>query len=152
TTPPSPTRTASSTKVTVTRPPGPSRFTAATRSTGPPCWGCSRPSSRTTARAAGDAWGNHGPCLARAEEGVSEHSGTRVIVCGMAGSRARRVVDALRDRGIDAPLLRLPLEYGVRVTLPGGREAQWDVDGAAGLEAQVMRDGMLVGFVPQIEG
>jgi len=26
------------------------------------------------------------------------------------------------------------------------------VDGAAGLEAQVMRDGMLVGFVPKIVG
>jgi hypothetical protein len=28
----------------------------------------------------------------------------------------------------------------------------WDTDGTAGLEAQVMRDGMLVGFVPVIEG
>ena len=28
----------------------------------------------------------------------------------------------------------------------------WDSDGTAGLEAQVMRDGMLVGFVPVIEG
>ena len=26
------------------------------------------------------------------------------------------------------------------------------MDGAAGLEAQIMRDGVLVGFVPQIEG
>ena len=42
--------------------------------------------------------------------------------------------------------------FGVRVVLPDGREALWDVDGAAGLEAQVMRDGMLVGFVPKIEG
>jgi hypothetical protein len=40
----------------------------------------------------------------------------------------------------------------VRVTLPGGREAEWDTDGAAGLEAQVMQDGMLVGYVPEIEG
>jgi hypothetical protein len=40
----------------------------------------------------------------------------------------------------------------VRVTLPGGREAEWDTDGAAGLEAQVMLDGMLVGYVPEIEG
>jgi hypothetical protein len=38
------------------------------------------------------------------------------------------------------------------VSLPGGREAEWDTDGTAGLEAQVMRDGMLVGYVPQIEG
>jgi hypothetical protein len=66
--------------------------------------------------------------------------------------RARRVADALRDRGVDAHLLRGNGQYGVRVTLPGGREAEWDTDGTAGLEAQVMRDGMLVGYVPQIEG
>ncbi len=42
--------------------------------------------------------------------------------------------------------------FGVRLRLPGGREAIWDSDGAAGLEAQVMRDGMLVGFVPVIPG
>jgi hypothetical protein len=38
------------------------------------------------------------------------------------------------------------------VSLPGGRDAEWDTDGTAGLEAQVMRDGMLVGYVPLIEG
>jgi hypothetical protein len=71
----------------------------------------------------------------------------------MDENRARRVVDALRDRGIDAHLLRAGVgQYGVRVSLPGGREAEWDTDGTAGLEAQVMRDGMLVGFVPKIEG
>jgi len=67
--------------------------------------------------------------------------------------RARRVADALRDRGVKAHLLRGGLgQFGVRVSLPGGREAEWDTDGTAGLEAQVMRDGMLVGYVPQIEG
>jgi len=66
--------------------------------------------------------------------------------------KARRVVDALRDRGVNAHLLRGTVEFGVRVTLPGGREAEWDNDGTAGLEAQVMQDGMLVGFVPTIEG
>jgi hypothetical protein len=67
--------------------------------------------------------------------------------------RARRVVDALRDRGVDAHLLKGGVDqYGIRVPLPGGRQAEWDTDGTAGLEAQVMRDGMLVGFVPQIEG
>jgi hypothetical protein len=66
--------------------------------------------------------------------------------------RARRVVDALRDRGVNAHLFRGDGQYGVRVTLPGGREAEWDTDGAAGLEAQVMEDGMLVGYVPEIEG
>jgi hypothetical protein len=67
--------------------------------------------------------------------------------------RARRVVDALRDRGIDGHLAKVGVDqYGVRVSLRGGREAEWDTDGTAGLEAQVMRDGMLVGYVPQIEG
>ena len=66
--------------------------------------------------------------------------------------RARRVVDSLRDRGVNAHLLRSDGQYGVRVSLPGGREAEWDNDGTAGLEAQVMRDGMLVGYVPLIEG
>ena len=66
--------------------------------------------------------------------------------------RARRVVDALRDRGVNAHLFRGTIEFGIRVSLPGGREAEWDNDGTAGLEAQVMRDGDLVGFVPTIEG
>ncbi len=66
--------------------------------------------------------------------------------------KARRVVDALRDRGVNAHLLRSESAFGVRVTLTGGREAEWDNDGTAGLEAQVMLDGMLVGFVPEIEG
>lgn len=43
-------------------------------------------------------------------------------------------------------------QFGVQITLPDGREAVWDSDGTAALEAQVMRDGMLVGFVPVIEG
>jgi len=67
--------------------------------------------------------------------------------------RARRVVDALRDRGVNAHLLRGVVgQFGVRVSLTGGREAEWDTDGTAGLEAQVMRDGILVGYVPQIDG
>jgi hypothetical protein len=43
-------------------------------------------------------------------------------------------------------------QFGVRVALRDGRNAIWDTDGTLGLEAQVMRDGILVGFVPQIEG
>jgi hypothetical protein len=43
-------------------------------------------------------------------------------------------------------------QFGIRVSLGDGREAEWDTDGTAGLEAQVMRDGVLVGFVPVIEG
>jgi len=72
---------------------------------------------------------------------------------GMDENRARRVVDALRERGINGHIARVGVgQFGVRVSLPGGREADWDTDGTAGLEAQVMRDGMLVGYVPKIEG
>lgn len=67
--------------------------------------------------------------------------------------RARHVVDALRERGIDAELEKAGVyQFGVRIRLTGGREAVWDTDGTAGLEAQVMRDGMLVGYVPSIPG
>jgi hypothetical protein len=67
--------------------------------------------------------------------------------------RAQRVVDRLRDRGVDAHVERASTyQFGVRVSLPDGRQAVWDTDGTLGLEAQVMRNGMLVGFVPQIEG
>src|SRR4051812_908380 len=72
----------------------------------------------------------------------------------MDENRARRVVDALRDRGIPAHMALGGglAEVGIRVDLFDGREALWDTDGTAGLEAQVMRDGMLVGFVPMIDG
>jgi hypothetical protein len=71
----------------------------------------------------------------------------------MEENRARRVVDALRRRGIDGHLAKVGVDqFGIRVSLHDGREAEWDTDGTAGLEAQVMRDGMLVGYVPQIEG
>lgn len=54
---------------------------------------------------------------------------------------------------MDAQLARAGVyRFGVRVALGDGREAEWDTDGTAGLEAQVMRNGVLVGFVPQIEG
>jgi hypothetical protein len=73
----------------------------------------------------------------------------------MDENRARRVVDALRDRGVPAhvaPASAGRSRTGVRIALPDGREALWDTDGTAGLEAQVMRDGMLVGFVPAVPG
>jgi hypothetical protein len=71
----------------------------------------------------------------------------------MDESRAQRVVDALRDRGVPAHLERAGVaQYGVRVALRDGRQAMWDTDGTAGLEAQVMLNGVLVGFVPHIEG
>jgi hypothetical protein len=69
--------------------------------------------------------------------------------------KARRVVDTLRERGVPAhlELAKAGLSaFGVRIALPDGRSAVWDTDGTAGLEAQVMRDGMLVGYVPMIEG
>lgn len=71
----------------------------------------------------------------------------------MEENRARLVVEALRGKGVDAALHKPGVyQFGVAVTLPDGREAVWDTDGTAGLEAQVMRNGMLVGFVPHIEG
>src|SRR3954447_21381486 len=71
----------------------------------------------------------------------------------MDENRARRVVDALRQRGTDARTAKEGVyQFGIRVSLPDGREAVWDSDGTAGLEAQVMRNGMLVGFVPSIDG
>jgi hypothetical protein len=71
----------------------------------------------------------------------------------MEENKARRVVDALRDRGTDADLARVGLyQFGVSVKLSHGREAMWDSDGTAALEAQVMRNGVLVGYVPAIEG
>ena len=71
----------------------------------------------------------------------------------MEENKARRVVDALRDRGTDADLERVGVyQFGVSVRLPDGRVATWDSDGTAELEAQVMRNGVLVGYVPVIEG
>lgn len=69
----------------------------------------------------------------------------------MEENKARIVVDALRNRGVAAELEKAGVyQFGIRIVLPDGRQAVWDTDGTAGLEAQVMRDGMLVGFVPSI--
>lgn len=71
----------------------------------------------------------------------------------MQEQEAIDVVAALQRRKVRASLARPGLyRFGVRVQIGDGREALWDVDGAAGLEAQVMRNGVLVGFVPKIEG
>jgi hypothetical protein len=71
----------------------------------------------------------------------------------MEENKARRVVDTLRDRGTNADLARVGVyQFGVSIRLPDGREATWDSDDTAALEAQVMRDGMLVGYVPAIPG
>jgi len=67
--------------------------------------------------------------------------------------KARRVVDALRERGTDADLARVGVyQFGITIKLADGREVTWDSDNTASLEAQVMRNGVLVGFVPEIEG
>jgi hypothetical protein len=71
----------------------------------------------------------------------------------MNEQEANRIAQALQARGMVAKVARpASFRFGIRVPLGDGREALWDVDGAAGLEAQVMRDGMLVGFVPHIPG
>src|SRR5579863_5045813 len=71
----------------------------------------------------------------------------------MDENRAQRVVDALWDRGIDAHLRKQGVDaYAVRVPAGGGREALWGAEGTTGLEAEVLLDGDLVGFVPEIPG
>ena len=71
----------------------------------------------------------------------------------MQEDRASKVVDALRERGVNAHTAHAGVyQFGITIALPDGREAVWDTDGTAGLEAQVMRDGVLVGYVPEIEG
>ena len=70
----------------------------------------------------------------------------------MDETTAEQVVELLREQRIFASVNRRAGVYnvGVRVVIPDGREAIWDNDGAAGLEAMVLRDGMLVGFVPKL--
>ncbi len=71
----------------------------------------------------------------------------------MDEDRARRVTDALRDRGIVAHLRKSGIDaYSVQVPAGQGREAIWGAEGTTGLEAEVLLDGDLVGFVPQIPG
>ncbi len=71
----------------------------------------------------------------------------------MEENRALRVVDRLRERGIAARMEKAGVyQFGIYIKLADGREAIWDTDGTAGLEAQVMRNGVLVGFVPSIPG
>ncbi|HEY1914321.1 MAG TPA: hypothetical protein VGH27_01985 [Streptosporangiaceae bacterium] len=71
----------------------------------------------------------------------------------MDENRARRVGDALRDRGIDAHVERDGVGvYGVRIPVGGGRQAIWGTEGTSGLEAEVMLEGDLVGFIAEIPG
>ncbi|HLY34490.1 MAG TPA: hypothetical protein VKQ07_08155 [Jatrophihabitantaceae bacterium] len=65
---------------------------------------------------------------------------------------ARAAVDGLRARGVDAHLVESGVyTFGVRVVLPGGREAIWG-EGGGDLSAEVLEDGDLVGMVPEIDG
>ncbi|MFE2379560.1 hypothetical protein [Streptomyces sp. NPDC059398] len=71
----------------------------------------------------------------------------------MNSERAERLVTALRARGVMAHVAGVGVyQFGVRVVIDWNIEAVWDTDGAAGLDAQVLSDGMLVGFVPHISG
>ena len=71
----------------------------------------------------------------------------------MDENRAHRVADALRDRGIAAHLRKSGVDaYAVQVPAGSGREAIWGAEGTTGLEAEVLLDGDLVGFVPEIPG
>ena len=66
---------------------------------------------------------------------------------------ARHVVDDLRAQGVDANLAEMGVyQFGVRVILGDGREALWGADRTAGLAAEVLLDGDLVGLVPEIDG
>ncbi|HET9900718.1 MAG TPA: hypothetical protein VFR46_06610 [Actinomycetes bacterium] len=71
----------------------------------------------------------------------------------MTEEQASRVVEALRARQVMAHVYRAgTFRFGIRVVLPDEREAIWDDDGTAELEARVMRNGQLVGFVPVVAG
>lgn len=71
----------------------------------------------------------------------------------MHADEVEEVVAGLCERGFIATVHRPALNRTcVRIVLPEGAEALWDADDASGLEAQVMANGMLVGFVPAIPG
>ncbi|WP_186785761.1 hypothetical protein [Streptomyces misionensis] len=71
----------------------------------------------------------------------------------MDEDRARRVVAALRERGVMAHLVEAGVyEFGIRVVLDYDIEALWDTDGVSGLDAEVVSDGVLIGFVPHVPG
>jgi hypothetical protein len=69
----------------------------------------------------------------------------------MDEERAGRLVSSLRARGVPAHLAHLGVyQCGVRVVLFDGGEAVWDIDAVLGLRAEVVEDGVLVGFVPHV--
>lgn len=71
----------------------------------------------------------------------------------MNRDKATAVVDQLNQWGVPSAVIsRGQFQAGVRVSLPDGREARWGVDRSASLEALVLRDGVLVGFVTPVAG
>ena len=69
----------------------------------------------------------------------------------MDEATARAAVHKLRMRGAFAHAHPVGVfRYSIRIVIPDGREALWDADGAAGLEAVVMRNGVLVGMIDHI--
>ena len=71
----------------------------------------------------------------------------------MDEERAGRLVTSLRARGVMAHLAHLGVyQCGVQVVLVEGGEAVWDMDAVLGLRAEVVEDGVLIGFVPHVRG
>lgn len=71
----------------------------------------------------------------------------------MDAERAGHLTAQLRDRKVMAHLDRTGVyECGIRVVLDTNVEALWDLDGAAGLDAEIVSDGVLIGFVPHVPG
>lgn len=73
----------------------------------------------------------------------------RALAAVVEEQRARRVVEALRALGVDAHVERPGVyAFGVAVQLADGRRAVWGAEST--LSATVVRDGVLVGFVPAL--
>ncbi|MEV8335034.1 hypothetical protein [Streptomyces niveus] len=71
----------------------------------------------------------------------------------MDADRAERLTAELRARGVMAHLVHAGVyEFGIRVVLDDRIEALWDMDGAAGLDAEIVNEGALIGFVPHVPG
>ncbi|MYZ38332.1 hypothetical protein [Streptomyces sp. SID4917] len=71
----------------------------------------------------------------------------------MDEERASRLVSSLRARGVMAHMAHLGVyQCGVQIVLAEGGEAIWDMDDVLGLRAEVVEDGVLVGFVPHVRG
>ena len=71
----------------------------------------------------------------------------------MDSERAARLVSDLRARRVMAHVAETgAYQFGIRVVIDNNIEALWDTDGVPGLDAEVLNDGVLVGFVPHIPG